>query len=270
MADDDLTPEATGTGDDPDAGQRFYGFDEDISGIVVPGELPILPLRGVVIFPSAIVPLLISRGASLNLVEACLQGDRMLGLLAQKNPEEESPEPQGLYTRGTAGRILKMLKYPDGTVRILVQGLKRIEVTEFSQREPHFRAHVRHLQDIVQPSKELEAVQAHMVNQFAKFVSMIPYLPDELQVVVMNIKDPGKVTDLIASNLNISLEEKQDLLSTLEVRARLEKLSTILNREIELLELGHRIQSQVQSELSKNQKEFSQLCGPRGAHFCAR
>src|SRR3989475_6011082 len=95
-----------------------------------------------------------------------------------------------------------------------------------------------------------------MVNQFAKFVSMIPYLPDELQVVVMNIKDPGKVTDLIASNLNISLEEKQDLLSTLDVRARLEKLSTILNREIELLELGHKIQSQVQSELNKNQNEF--------------
>jgi ATP-dependent Lon protease len=95
-----------------------------------------------------------------------------------------------------------------------------------------------------------------MVQQFAKFVSMIPYLPDELQVVVMNIKDPGKVSDLIASNLNISLEEKQDLLSTLEVRPRLEKLSTILNREIELLELGHKIQSQVQSELNKNQKEF--------------
>src|SRR5436190_1714090 len=95
-----------------------------------------------------------------------------------------------------------------------------------------------------------------MVNQFAKFVSMIPYLPDELQVVVMNIKDPGKVTDLIASNLNISLEEKQDLLSTLDIRTRLEKLSTILNREIELLELGHKIQSQVQTELNKNQKEF--------------
>src|SRR4029077_17187965 len=128
--------------------------------------------------------------------------------------------------------------------------------TDYTQREPYFRAAVRHLQAIVLPSKDLDAVQAHMVNQFAKFVSMIPYLPDELQVVVMNIKDPGKVTDLIASNLNISLEEKQDLVSTLDVRQRLEKLSTILNREIELLELGHRIQSQVQSELSKNQKEF--------------
>src|SRR5262245_17457327 len=252
MADEDPAREPSGA----EAGQRFYGFDEDISGVAVPANLPILPLRGVVIFPSAIVPLLISRGASLKLVEDCLAGDRMLGLAAQKNPEEESPQPGGLYSRGTAGRILKMLKYPDQSVRILVQGLKRIEIVDYTQREPYFRATVRHLQDTFKPSKDIDAVQAHMVNQFAKFVSMIPYLPDELQVVVMNIKDPGKVTDLIASNLNISLEEKQDLLSTLDVRARLEKLSAILNREIELLELGHKIQSQVQSELNKNQKEF--------------
>src|SRR5436309_10686670 len=239
-----------------DAPQRFYGFDEDISGIAVPEELSILPLRGVVIFPSAIVPLLISRGASLRLVEEALAGDRMLGLFSQKNPEDEHPEPEGLYSRGTAGRILKMLKYPDGSVRILVQGLKRIEVIGYTQREPYFKAKVRQLQDQHDPSKEIEALQVHMVNQFAKFVSMIPYLPDELQVVVMNIKDPGKASDLIASNLNISLEEKQDLLSTLDIQARLEKLSAILNREIELLELGHKIQSQVQSEFNKNQKEF--------------
>ncbi len=236
--------------------QKFYGFEEDVSGIAVPETLALLPLRGVVIFPSAIVPLLISRGSSLRLVEDCLAGERMLGLIAQKNPEDESPDPTGLYPRGTAGRILKMLKYPDGSIRILVQGLRRIEVAEYVQREPYFRARVRQLQEQYQPSKDLEAVQANMVNQFAKFVSMIPYLPDELQVVVMNIKDPGKVTDLVASNLNISLEEKQDLLNTIDVRSRLEKLSAILNREIELLELGHKIQSQVQTELNKNQKEF--------------
>jgi ATP-dependent Lon protease len=255
MSEDDPTREGPVAGD-PEAAQRFFGFDEDISGVAVPTELPVLPLRGVVIFPSAIVPLLISRGASLKLVEDALGGDRMLALMAQKNPEDESPDPAALYSRGTAGRILKMLKYPDSSVRILVQGLRRVEIVEYTNRDPYLRARVRVLQDLVEPTKDLEAVQAHMVNQFAKFVSMIPYLPDELQVVVMNIKDPAKVADLIASNLNVSLEEKQDLLATLDVRARLEKLSTILNREIELLELGHRIQSQVQSELSKNQKEF--------------
>src|SRR5215468_3433729 len=253
MADEDPSEGFSGETESP---RRFYGFEEDVTDVAVPDVLPILPLRGLVIFPSAIVPLLISRGASLKLVEDRLKDDRTLGLVSQKNPEDEHPEPEGLYARGTAGRILKMLKYPDGSIRILVQGLRRIEVLQYTQLEPYFRASVRHLQDFHESSKDLEAIQAHMVNQFAKFVSMIPYLPDELQVVVMNIKDPGKVTDLIASNLNISVEEKQDLLSTLDVRVRLEKLSAILNREIELLELGHKIQSQVQSELNKNQKEF--------------
>jgi ATP-dependent Lon protease len=236
--------------------QRFFGFEDDLSGIPVPTELPVLPLRGVVIFPSAIVPLLISRGGSLQAVEAALAGDRMLALVAQKNPEDEAPAPSELFPRGSAGRILKMLKYPDGSVRILVQGLRRIETSTYPQQEPFLRARLRVLQDITQASADAEALQAHMVNQFAKFVSMIPYLPDELQVVVTNIKDPGKITDLIASNLNVSIEEKQELLSTLDVRKRMERLSTILNREIELLELGHKIQSQVQSELSKNQKDF--------------
>ncbi len=247
--------EIEATGDEIQS-QKFYGFEEDVSGVSVPEVLPILPLRGVVIFPSAIVPLLISRGTSLKLVEDCIDGERMLGLIAQKNPEEESPAPSGLYSRGTAGRILKILKYPDGSVRILVQGLRRLEIHEYTQRHPYFRARVSLLSDVYEASKDLEAVQANMVNQFSKFVSMIPYLPDELQVVVMNIKDPGKVTDLVASNLNISLEEKQDLINTVDVKQRLEKLSAILNREIELLELGHKIQSQVQTELNKNQKEF--------------
>jgi ATP-dependent Lon protease len=236
--------------------QRFLGFEEDLSGIAVPQVLPILPLRGVVVFPAAIVPLLISRSTSLKVVEEALGADRMIGVAAQKNPEVEEPSPEELYLRGTAGRILKMLKYPDGSVRILVQGLRRIEIAEYLATQPVLRARVQHLMDVYEPSGDLSAIQVHMVNQFAKFVSMVPYLPDELQVVVMNIKDPGKVTDLVASNLNISLEEKQDLLNTLEVRTRLQKLSAILNREIELLELGQKIQSQVQSELSQHQKEF--------------
>jgi ATP-dependent Lon protease len=235
---------------------RASGIEDDLSGVVVPAELSILPLRGVVIFPSAIVPLLISRGSSLKLVEDCRRGDNLLGLATQKNPDDENPTPHALYARGCAGRILKMLKYPDGSVRILVQGVKRIEIREYGQYEPYFRARVVHLQDTFVPSKDLDALQAHLVSQFAKFVSMVPYLPDELQGVVMNIKDPGRVTDLIASNLNISVDEKQDLLNTIEVRGRLEKLSSILNREIELVELGNKIQTQVQSELNKNQKEF--------------
>src|SRR5262249_31253708 len=216
-----------------------------ISDVPVPDLLPILPLRGLVIFPSAIVPLLISRGASLKLVEDRLSGDRTLGLVSQKNPEEEQPEPDGLYARGTAGRILKMPKYPAGSVGLLVQGRRRIEGLPYEQRQPYLAGRLRQLPDLHGPSQALRRLRGVAGHQFAKSVSMIPYLPDELQVVVMNIKDPGKVSDLIASNLNVSLEEKQELVSTLDVRARLERLSTILAREVELLELGHKIQSQV-------------------------
>jgi len=238
-------------------GQKFYGFDEDTSAIEIPEHLPVLPLRGVVIFPSAIVPLPISRKPSLQLVEQCLaREDKILGLVAQKTADDERPSPEDLFTRGTAGRLLKMLRYPDQSVRILVQGLRRIEIGAYEQTDPYYLCRARALVDEYEETQDLEAIQAHLVNQFAKFVSMIPYLPDELQLVVMNIKDPGKVTDLIASNLNISLEEKQDLLNTLNVRSRLQRLSVILNREIELLELGSKIQSQVQTELSKNQREF--------------
>lgn len=236
--------------------QSVVGFEEDLSDVELPQELPILPLRGVVIFPSAIVPLLISRESSLKLVEDCRKSNNLLGLAAQKNPEDEAPGPQALFSRGSAGRILKMLKYPDDSVRILVQGLKRIDIREYGQIEPYYRAQVTPLESETEASRDVDARQAHLVSQFAKFVSMVPYLPDELQGVVMNIKDPGKVTDLIASNLNISVDEKQDLLNTLSVRTRLEKLSAILNREVELVELGNKIQSQVQSELNKNQKEF--------------
>ena len=236
--------------------QSVVGFEEDLSDVELPQELPILPLRGVVIFPSAIVPLLISRASSLKLVEDCRKSNNLLGLAAQKNPEDEAPEPQALFSRGSAGRILKMLKYPDDSVRILVQGLKRIDIREYGQIEPYYRAQITPLESETEASRDVDARQAHLVSQFAKFVSMVPYLPDELQGVVMNIKDPGKVTDLIGSNLNISVDEKQDLLNTLSIRTRLEKLSAILNREVELVELGNKIQSQVQNELNKNQKEF--------------
>jgi len=236
--------------------QQALGFAEDLRKVEIPSELPVLPLRGVVVFPAAIVPLLVSRPPSIAVVEEAMAGDQMLALVAQTNPEDEEPAPAQLYPRGTAGRILKALKYPDGSVRILAQGLRRIDLLEFTHQLPHLRARVRVLSDTHEASPNLEAMQAHLVNQFAKFVGMIPYLPDELQVVAMNIQEPGKVGDLIASNLNISLEEKQELLATLDLQTRLQRLASILNRELELLDLGQKIQSQVQDELAQNQKDF--------------
>jgi len=238
-----------------EAKQRFLGFEEDLSGVVIPSDLPILPLRGVVVFPSAIVPLLVSRRSSLRIVDEALAGNRLLGVVAQRDPEEEEPTADGLFRHGTAIRILKMLKYPDGSLRVLVQGLQRIEIVEYLATNP-FRARVEVIRDTYEATQDINAIQAHTVAEFTKFIAMVPYLPDELQVVASNIKDPGRLADLIASNLNVGPEEKQELLSTTAVRGRLELLSTILHREIELLELGQKIQTQVQSELTKGQKEY--------------
>ena len=237
-------------------GEKRFDIEEDLSKVEVPDILPVLPLRGIVIFPNQIHPFLVSRPASLRLIEDVGQTSRVIGLSAQKNPEEENPAPEGLFPRGTAVRILKMLKYPDHSVRVLVQGIARIDLLDFVQIEPYFRANVRRLGEAVEGDKELDALQAHLVSQFSKFVSLVPYLPDELQVMAMQVREPARLTDMVASYLKIAVEESQDLLSTNDVRARLEKLIVILGREIELLELGHKIQSQVQTELNKNQREY--------------
>jgi len=242
--------------EDLDANAKFYGFEEDTGDTEIPEHLPVLALRGVVIFPSAIVPLPISRKPSLELVEEVLAGDRLLALVAQKDADEESPSPHSIHRRGTVGRLLKMLKYPDQSVRILVQGIQRVDVVDLEQESPYFSGRILPVDDTYGAEDELAARQTHLVNQFAKFVSLIPYLPDELQLVVMNIKDPAKVTDLISSNLNISLDEKQDLLNTSDIHSRMDRLIKIIGREIDMLELGSKIQSQVQTELAQNQKEF--------------
>jgi ATP-dependent Lon protease len=237
-------------------GEKRFETEEDLTQAEIPDILPVLPLRGIVIFPSQIHPFLVSRASSLKLIEEVGGASRIIGLTAQKNPEEESPNPEGLFARGTAVRILKMLKYPDQSVRVLVQGLARIELGEFVQREPYFTAHVTRLKEDFSSDREAEALQANLVSQFSKFVSLVPYLPDELQVMSMQVRDPARLTDLVASYLKVAVEELQDLLATLDVRSRLEKLIVILSREIELLELGHKIQSQVQTELNKNQREY--------------
>src|SRR5215469_15139639 len=240
---------------DKGQGEKQFETEEDLTKVEIPQTLPLLPLRGIVIFPNQTHPFLVSRPSSLKLLEDVDQS-QLIALTAQKNPEEESPAPEGLYQFGTAVRILKMLKYPDKSVRVLVQGIARIELLEFTQREPYFVARVTRLAERLAADREVDALQANLVSQFSKFVSLVPYLPDELQMMAMQVREPGRLSDLVASYLKIAIEELQDLLSTLEVRQRLEKLIVILSREIELLELGHKIQSQVQTELNKNQREY--------------
>jgi ATP-dependent Lon protease len=239
---------------DKPKGEKRFDIEEDLSQVEIPEVLAVLPLRGIVIFPNQIHPFLVSRASSLKLIEDVGQAQKIIALAAQRNPEEETPGSGDLYQYGTAVRILKMLRYPDRSVRVLVQGIARIELTEFTQAEPYFIARATRVVDQNLPDKEIEALHAHLVSQFSKFVSLVPYLPDELQVMAMQVRDSGRLADMVASYLKIAVEESQDLLGTIDVRARLEKLIAILSREIELLELGHKIQSQVQTELNKNQR----------------
>ncbi len=257
MSESNRTSESRSEADDEGASSRApLGFDEDLSGVAVPTTLPVLPLRGVVVFPSAIAPLLVSRPASIAAVEHAISGNRMLALVAQQNPEDDEPTPERLHRRGTAGRIIKMLRYPDGSLRLLVQGVRRIEVGSFHLAKPYLEADVVELAEVGGPKSELAPVQANLAGQFTRFVSLSPHLPDELQMVVINIEDPGRLADLVASNLNLQQSEKQELLAQVRVKDRLERLVTLVARELELLELGNKIQSDVQSELSKNQREF--------------
>ncbi len=254
MHDSQFDPEDEQPGDEEQS--HWYGFEEEIDDVRISDELGVLPLRGMAVFPTAIVPLLVSRPPSLALVEAALAGDRVIGLVAQRRAENEDPSPEELYTRGCAGRILKTLKYPDGSMRILVQGLRRLDTESYIATQPYLRARVRLLEDENSEGLEVQALKTQVVQLFSRFIEMAPYLPSELQVVVINIKAPGRIADLVATNLNLAIEERQQLLETTDVETRLRQLHSVLAREIELLELGHKIHGEVQSELDKHQKEF--------------
>ena len=222
---------------------------------VIPPEIPLLPLDGECIFPSTITPLLIESKKYVQLIEDCFSGDRILGCVAQQSSDEESQSDQALYTRGTVGRILKTLKTPEGHLKILIQGLKRFEIETVVQQKPYLCIRATLLDDVVLPSPELEVLQASVSSLLTRLVSHSPTLPDEIRDLATSIKNPSHLTDLIASVLTIPFAEKQELVETLEVRSRLEKLSAILGREVELLKLNHKIQMQAQKDMNAHQKE---------------
>ncbi|MFZ5518272.1 MAG: endopeptidase La [Candidatus Zhuqueibacterota bacterium] len=234
---------------------RLKDIDE-IDDIIVPDELPILPLRDFIVYPHMVSPLIIARPKSLQLVDNVMAGEKILGLVAQRMPEEEEPSFQSLFKYGTAAYILKMLRFPDGSLRILVQGLARIKITKAVQHDPYFIARVKRLEEKFEMNIEVKALARNIATQFQKIITLVPNLPDELQIAVMNMDDPGRLTDLLASNINLSLVEKQKILELLDTRERMEQLTKYLSRELEVLEMGTKIQTQVQSEMGKNQREY--------------
>jgi ATP-dependent Lon protease len=227
--------------------------------IQVPSELPVLPLRDTVLFPNSFMPLAVAREASVHLVEESNASGRLIGVFAQKEASVEEPGQDDLYPIGTVTHIHKMFKLPDGSLRLIVQGLARVQLDRLVQTRPYLRAAVTVAGDQLRDEDHLEidALQRNIKSNFQQVVSLSPVLSDDLQALAANITDPSKLTDFIASSLaTIGTSVKQEILSTLDVRARMDGLNRILIKELEVLELGSKIQSQVQSEVGKNQREY--------------
>jgi ATP-dependent Lon protease len=193
---------------------------------------------------------------SVRLVDDVVAGDRFLGLVLQRNPEVETPRPADLWLHGCAARVRKMLKFPDGTVRILVEGLRRFRIKEFTSESPYLVARVEKLKDVVDSTLELAALTRNAAREFQEIVKLSPTLAEEVKVAALNAEDPAQLADLIAANLNLSLQERQHLLELPEVKVRLSRLLPLLSRELEVLKLGSKIQNEVVTSMSKNQRDF--------------
>jgi ATP-dependent Lon protease len=233
-------------------GEDGAGGDE----LELPPALPVLPLRDSVPFPDTLTPLAIGQERSVKLVNDALAGNRMLVMVASTDPEADNPGPDQIYRIGVAGFVARMLKVPDGSLRILVQGGRRVELTEFPATEPYMVARIEARPDVVEPGPELEALTRNVQGTFSQIIAEVPYLPEELQLAVANLEDPAELAHMIAGSLRLNTEEKQALLEELNVAKRLRRLSELLARELELISIGSRIQSQVQSEMEKGQREY--------------
>jgi ATP-dependent Lon protease len=225
-------------------------------GKPLPAALPVLPLREMVTYPDTLTPLAVGQDRSIKLVNDVLSGERTLVMVASKDGSIEEPGPDDLNRVGVVGVVVRMLKVPDGTIRILVQGTQRVRLGEFIAERPYLVARIEELPDVVEPSPELEALTRNVQRTFSEIIEQIPYLPEELQLAVTNVDDPAPLSHLIAGALRISTAEKQELLEEVDVTKRVRRLSEILARELEVVQLGSRIQSEVQSEIEKGQREY--------------
>jgi ATP-dependent Lon protease len=224
----------------------------------LPPSLALLPLRDTVLFPQSILPLAAGRAASLKLIEEAARGDRMIGVITQRDPAAEEPGEPDLHRIGTVAMIHKVVKQPDGTLRLVVQGLRRFRILELTQTRPYLLARVEEMDEAaVAGDLETEALVRNVTTLFRQIVELSPLLPDELAGAVQNVTEPGRLADVIGASLPaLSTAVKQELLETADVKARLQRLVATLTKEVEVLELGSKIQSQVESEMGKGQREY--------------
>lgn len=221
----------------------------------IPEILPILPLRETVVYPQMLIPLIVGREKSIKLVEDALVGNKLIGMCMQKTPIED-PTPDDIHRIGTVGIIVRSLRFPDNTLRLFVQGLQRIRVVEFIETEPYFKAKVEVIEEKVEKTVEIEGMMRNLLNLFQKMASLIPQFPEELLINAMNIQEPGRLADFIAFNTNLNINEKQEILETIDIKERLQKVTYYLTRELEILEIANKIQNEVKNEIEKSQKEY--------------
>ena len=222
-------------------------------------DLPILPVRDTVLFPNAILPLTVGRDSSLKLVGDLKEEDKFLGVIAQRDPRVDNPQPVDLFQIGTVAYVHKIIKLPSQSLFIFVEGMQRIAIEEVTQTEPYMIGRVKPLNDVLPEEKQpdFEALVRSVTTLFQQVVQLSPTLSDDLQTVVMNIDDPGRLADFIAANLpSLSSTEKQELLESLDLQVRLERLNRQLVREVEVLQLRSKIQSDVQDQVTQSQREY--------------
>jgi ATP-dependent Lon protease len=228
----------------------------DIEEVELPSRLPVLPLKDTVVFPDSVLPLAIGQERSVRLVDDVVARNRLLALVASRDREVDQPGWDDLYEVGTAAVVQKMIRVPDGSLRVLVQGIRRIRLLERIEEEPYLVGRFVEVPDVVNDSRQTRALTQNVQTLFGRLIALVPYLPEELQLAAANVDDPSALCHLVASTLRLATEEKQRLLELDDVEARLRELTVILNRELEVAELGSKIQSQVQSEMENSQREY--------------
>ncbi|MDI6869666.1 MAG: endopeptidase La [Coprothermobacterota bacterium] len=219
-------------------------------------EAPLLPLRNVVVFPHMIIPLTVGREKSTKSLEEAVQKDRLIILVTQKEESIEDPGPNDVFQIGVGAEILRLLKMPDGTFSVVVEGVCRVKIDEFTQTSPSYRVKFHYLPEVVQPSKNLEALMRMVVEQFENYARLSKRVSSEATVAIMNVDDPNQLADLIAANMVLSIKEKQEILEITDVYPRLEKLGEVLSKELEVLELAKKLEDRVKTSVEKSQKEY--------------
>jgi len=229
---------------------------DKLGGYDIPEEFSIIPVNDMVIYPHTLAPLAIVDKRGTDAVDYAMSQNRMVGAIAIKSKGKTEVSAEDFYEIGSVMVIHKMLKMPDGSMRLIIQGLAKIRVSEYLQKEPFYKAKIEIMPEKEEITERTEALMRAISGRYHKMVELVPYMPDELQVAVMNIEEPIKLAYFTATMVKMKLEERQEILEAEKVEDKLSKVLSVLSRELELLELGGKIQSQVQSEMSKTQREY--------------